>query len=292
MKTLSENESLAAGYATLYQGNSATGASPAPTRTLRESTTAIWPRSWGPINSPVRRRRRSSPPRARPSFCRRTRAGRIGLEHLPGPDHRRGADRHAGLAGRASTWVEPTPFAPTRGSRSSIGSIAHTGLHVTINSPLGGQLRSAKTSARARRGHPERPKRERQARRQRRRSAPARSSARPRSARTHQSARVPTSWARHSPPTRSSRPRRFISTTNLKDTCSGETTRRTASASSVNPRSEAELDRPRSSVANLAQKKSWNRSQNRSSRRRETCRRRRTPGCRTSECCQSSMILV
>jgi carbonic anhydrase/acetyltransferase-like protein (isoleucine patch superfamily) len=68
-KTLSENESLASGYVTLYQGQSATGANPAASPALTGINNGNLAATWEPIRSLDRRRRRSSRPRAHPNSC-------------------------------------------------------------------------------------------------------------------------------------------------------------------------------------------------------------------------------
>ena len=102
VKTLSENESLAAGYTTLYQGNSATGASPGASPLLtgdQQRRPGRGPRSqpaaWPALGFVRARQKRSR------IFVTASGAGRFGLEQLPGTHHRRCANRHAGTGGRA-----------------------------------------------------------------------------------------------------------------------------------------------------------------------------------------------
>ena len=105
------------------------------------STTATWPRFVGPTCNPARRRLRSSRPRAGPEFLS-PRQGLVGvqLSQFPGPDHRQESiiDMRAWQAahhlGRANA------IRADQGQPITIGSIAKTGRHVTINSPLGGTL--------------------------------------------------------------------------------------------------------------------------------------------------------
>ena len=100
-KTLSENESLAAGYITLYQGNSATGASPGASPTLTGINSGDLAAILGANQQPGPTSASFEPAKSAPEFLiAAPGASRVGLEQFSGPNYRRRADRHAGRAGR------------------------------------------------------------------------------------------------------------------------------------------------------------------------------------------------
>jgi carbonic anhydrase/acetyltransferase-like protein (isoleucine patch superfamily) len=139
-KTLSENQSLAAGYTTLYQGNSATGASPGANPVLSGVYNGDLATVLGAGYEPGPSSASFEPAATAPSFLtphqglqptplslfpgRITGEVKISMRIWQAAHHR----------GRANA------IRADQGQPITIGSIAHTGLHVTINSPLGGTL--------------------------------------------------------------------------------------------------------------------------------------------------------
>ena len=101
---------------------------------------AIWPRFSGQLQP--------GPPSASfetaktvPNSCRRARgSSHSSSSEFPGADYRRRALSTCGPCRLPCTWDEPTLIRADQGQPIMIGSIAHTGRHVTINSPLGGTL--------------------------------------------------------------------------------------------------------------------------------------------------------
>jgi carbonic anhydrase/acetyltransferase-like protein (isoleucine patch superfamily) len=139
-KTLAENESLASGYITLYQGNSATGASPGADPKRSGINNGNLSTILGAGQEPGTSLASFEPSSSSPAFttahqgltqailanfpARITGQVEIGMR----------AWQAAFRLGRASA------IRADQGQPIVIGSISHTGRHVTINSPLGGQL--------------------------------------------------------------------------------------------------------------------------------------------------------
>jgi carbonic anhydrase/acetyltransferase-like protein (isoleucine patch superfamily) len=140
VKMLSENESLAAGYITLYQGSSATGASPGASATVTGINNGDLATILGANQQPGPTSASFEPAKSAPKFlsphqglvasvlstfpARITGGVQIGMQAWQAAFH----------LGRANA------IRADQGQPIVIGSIAHTGSHVTINSPLGGQL--------------------------------------------------------------------------------------------------------------------------------------------------------
>jgi carbonic anhydrase/acetyltransferase-like protein (isoleucine patch superfamily) len=139
-QTLSENESLTVGYSQLYQGNSATGVStgfvPAVTGVNNGNLSTVL----GAGQEPGPPTASFEPSASAPHFLR-PRGGLIGAVLNTFPARLTGnveinmtARQTASHLGRANA------FRADQGQPITIGSIAKTGSHVTINSPLGGTL--------------------------------------------------------------------------------------------------------------------------------------------------------
>lgn len=140
VKTLSENESLAVGYTTLYQGNSATGASPGANPLLTGINNGDLAAILGAGQQPGPTSASFEPAKSAPEFLS-PRQGLIASVLSNFPARITGdvqidmqAKEAALRIGRANS------IRADQGQPIVIGSIAHTGSRVTINSPLGGQL--------------------------------------------------------------------------------------------------------------------------------------------------------
>ncbi len=138
--TLSENESLATGYTTLYQGSSATGASPGANPTLGGINNGNLAAILGANLDPGSSSASFETSKSGPQFLTPNQ-GLIGTVIRTFPGRITGKvviDMRAWQAalhmGRANA------IRGDQGAPITIGSIAHTGRHVTINSPLGGTL--------------------------------------------------------------------------------------------------------------------------------------------------------
>ncbi len=138
--TISENESLAAGYVTLYQGSSATGASPGANPTVTGINNGNLAAILGANLQPGPTSASFEPAKSGPEFVTQ-RQGLVGVQ-LPSFSSR--------LTGRVIINMKALQAAHRLGRANSIradqgqpitiGSRAKTGWHVTINSPLGGTL--------------------------------------------------------------------------------------------------------------------------------------------------------
>jgi carbonic anhydrase/acetyltransferase-like protein (isoleucine patch superfamily) len=138
--TLSENASLASGYTTLYQGSSATGASPGANPTLgginNGNLSTVLGANLDPGPSSASFEKSKSGPQfltphqgligtVIPTFPARITGNVIfDMRAFPAAEH----------LGRANS------IRGDQGAPIKIKSFAHTGQHVTINSPLGGTL--------------------------------------------------------------------------------------------------------------------------------------------------------
>jgi carbonic anhydrase/acetyltransferase-like protein (isoleucine patch superfamily) len=139
-KTLSENQSLAGGYTTLYQGNSATGASPgvdpAQSGVYNGDLSTILGAGYepGPASASF------EPAKTAPSFL----TPFLGLRQTPlslFPGRITGdAQINMRIWQAAHHLGRGNAIRADQGQPITIDSISHTGLHVTINSPLGGTL--------------------------------------------------------------------------------------------------------------------------------------------------------
>ncbi len=139
-KTLSENESLATGYAALYQNNSATGVSPGASPTVSGIDNGDLATILGANQQPGPTSASFEPARSAPQFVS-PRQGLVAsvLSNFParitgGVIVNMRAHDLAGKLGRANA------IRADQGQPITIGSIARTGSRVTINSPLGGTL--------------------------------------------------------------------------------------------------------------------------------------------------------
>ena len=138
--TLSENGLLAAGYATLYQGSSATGVNPGADRAITGIYNGNLAAILGANLQPGPGSARFEPARSGPEFLT-PQQGLVGVRLSNFPARITGrviinmrAWQAAHRLGRANA------FRADEGQPITIGSIARTGRHVTINSPLGGTL--------------------------------------------------------------------------------------------------------------------------------------------------------
>ena len=139
-KTLSENESLAAGYATLYQGNSATGVSPGASPTVSGIYNGDLAAILGASQQPGPTSASFEPARDAPEFLS-PRQGLVASVLSGFPARLTGGVQvdMRGLSGCALHGPCERHRAD-QGQPIVIASIARTGSRVTINSPLGGQL--------------------------------------------------------------------------------------------------------------------------------------------------------
>jgi carbonic anhydrase/acetyltransferase-like protein (isoleucine patch superfamily) len=138
--TLSENAALAAGYAQLYQGNSATGANPGASPTQTGINNGNLSAILGANLEPGPSSASFEPSKSGPEFLS-PHQGLIGtmLGNFPARitgkvEFNMKALEAAHHLGRANA------IRADQGQPIVIGSIARTGLRVTINSPLGGTL--------------------------------------------------------------------------------------------------------------------------------------------------------
>jgi carbonic anhydrase/acetyltransferase-like protein (isoleucine patch superfamily) len=138
--TLSENGSLAAGYTTLYQGNSATGASPGANPNITGINNGNLAAVMGANLQPGPTSASFEPAKTGPAFLS-PRLGLVGVQLSNFPARITGrvvidmkALQAAERLGRANA------FRADQGQPITIGSFARTGFRVTINSPLGGTL--------------------------------------------------------------------------------------------------------------------------------------------------------
>ncbi len=139
-KTLSENKSLAAGYTTLYQGNSATGASPGANPALSGIYSGDLAAILGASQQPGPTSASFEPAKSAPEFLS-PRQGLVASVLSNFPARITGGvqiDMPASLA--AARMGRANSIRADQGQPIAIGSIAHTGFRVTINSPLGGQI--------------------------------------------------------------------------------------------------------------------------------------------------------
>ena len=138
--TISENESLAAGYVTLYQGNSATGVSPGASPNITGINNGNLAAILGANLQPGPTSASFEPSKTGPEFVS-PRLGLVGVQLGNFP---------ARLTGRVVIDMQALDAAhrlgranairADQGQPITIGSIAKTGRHVSINSPLGGTL--------------------------------------------------------------------------------------------------------------------------------------------------------
>ena len=138
--TISENESLAAGYVTLYQGNSASGASPGASPSITGINNGILSAILGANLEPGPTSASFEPAKVGPEFVT-PRQGLVGVQL---------ANFRSRLTGRVIINMKALSAArhlgganairADQGQPITIGSIAKTGRHVSINSPLGGTL--------------------------------------------------------------------------------------------------------------------------------------------------------
>jgi carbonic anhydrase/acetyltransferase-like protein (isoleucine patch superfamily) len=138
--TISENESLAAGYVTLYQGSSATGASPGANPSLTGINNGDLAAILGASLQPGPTSASFEPSKTGPEFVS-PRLGLVGVQLASFPARLTGrviidmqALNAAHRIGRANA------IRADQGQPITIGSIDKTGWHVSINSPLGGTL--------------------------------------------------------------------------------------------------------------------------------------------------------
>jgi len=139
-KTLSENESLAAGYVKLYQGNSATGANPGASPLQSGIDNGNLSTILGANLDPGPASASFEPSQSAPEFLS-PHQGLLGAVLSTFPGRITGnvvikmrAWQAAFHLGRANA------IRADQGQPISIGSIDRTGPHVSINSPLGGQV--------------------------------------------------------------------------------------------------------------------------------------------------------
>jgi carbonic anhydrase/acetyltransferase-like protein (isoleucine patch superfamily) len=138
--TISENESLAAGYVTLYQGNSATGVSPGASPTITGINNGDLAAVLGANLQPGPTSASFEPAKIGPTFLS-PRLGSVGVQLSNFPARITGrvifnmtALQAAHHLGRANA------FRADQGQPITIDSIAKTEHRVTLNSPLGGTL--------------------------------------------------------------------------------------------------------------------------------------------------------
>src|SRR5262249_28213171 len=138
--TISQNEALAAGYVTLYQGNSATGVSPCARPTITGFNNGTLAAVQGAKLRPGPPTASFEPGKTGPQFTK-PRGGGVGVQLFNFPARITGgviinmkALNAAHHLGRANA------FRADQGQPITIDSIAKTGFRVTLNSPLGGTL--------------------------------------------------------------------------------------------------------------------------------------------------------
>jgi carbonic anhydrase/acetyltransferase-like protein (isoleucine patch superfamily) len=138
--TLSENESLATGYAQLYQGNSATGASPGANPTLGGINNGNLAAIRGANLQPGPSSASFEPAKSGPRF-RSPHRGLVGVQLGNFPARLTGNVEINMMAWQAAHHLgRANAIRADQGQPIAIDSIARTGFHVTINSPLGGTL--------------------------------------------------------------------------------------------------------------------------------------------------------
>jgi len=138
--TLSENESLATGYAQLYQGSSATGASPGANPTLGGINNGNLAAIRGANLDPGPSSASFETSKSGPQFLT-PHQGSIGTVLANFPARITGKVEINMRAHQAALHLgRANAIRADQGQPIVIGSIARTGLHVTINSPLGGTL--------------------------------------------------------------------------------------------------------------------------------------------------------
>ena len=146
-KTLSENESLATGYVTLYQGNSATGVSPGASPTVTGIYNGDLAAILGANQQPGPTSASFEPAKSAPEFLS-PRRGLVASVLSKFPARITGGVQIDMKAGQAAHRLgRANAIRADQGQPIVIGSIAHTGHRVTINSPLGGQLAIGQASA-------------------------------------------------------------------------------------------------------------------------------------------------
>jgi carbonic anhydrase/acetyltransferase-like protein (isoleucine patch superfamily) len=139
-KTLSENEALTIGYVNLYQGVSATGASPGASPTVSGVNNGNLAAILGSNQEPISSFLSSRPAEIAPQFLSPHR-GLIAAALSAYPARISGNVAIGMQAWQAALHMgRANAYRADQGQPIVIGSIAHTGPHVTINSPLGGQL--------------------------------------------------------------------------------------------------------------------------------------------------------
>jgi carbonic anhydrase/acetyltransferase-like protein (isoleucine patch superfamily) len=145
VKTLSENESLAAGYTTLYQGNSATGASPGADPNVSGIYNGDLAAILGANQQPGPSSASFEPAKSAPEFLSPHR-GLVASVLSTFPARITGNVQIDMQAWQAAFHLgRANAIRADQGQPIVIGSIAHTGPHVTINSPLGGQITIGKS---------------------------------------------------------------------------------------------------------------------------------------------------
>jgi carbonic anhydrase/acetyltransferase-like protein (isoleucine patch superfamily) len=138
--TLSENESLATGYSQLYQGNSATGASPGANPTLGGINNGNLAAILGANLQPGPSSAAFEPSKSGPRFLT-PHQGLVGVQLSNFPARLTGnVEIHMRARQAAHHLGRANAIRADQGQPIVIGSIARTGFHVTINSPLGGTL--------------------------------------------------------------------------------------------------------------------------------------------------------
>ncbi len=139
-KTLSQNQSLAAGYTALYQGSSATGASPGANPVVSGVYNGDLATVLGAGYEPGPSSASFEPAETAPSFL----TPRQGLQPTPlslFPGRITGEVKISMRIWQAAHHLgRANAIRADEGQPIAIGSIAHTGQHVTINSPGGGTL--------------------------------------------------------------------------------------------------------------------------------------------------------
>jgi carbonic anhydrase/acetyltransferase-like protein (isoleucine patch superfamily) len=143
-KTLSQNQSLATGYSQLFQGSSATGANPGANPTLGGINNGNLANVSGIGQEPGPASASFEPSKSAPQFLS-PQQGLVGVLVNTFPGRMTG---QVAVSMRVSELAQALGRANAiradQGQPITIGSIDHTGFHVTINSPLGGTLKIGK----------------------------------------------------------------------------------------------------------------------------------------------------
>jgi carbonic anhydrase/acetyltransferase-like protein (isoleucine patch superfamily) len=140
-RTLSENGALAAGYAQLYQGNSATGSSPGANPGLGGLFNGNLAAVLGVGQEPGPSSASFEPSKSAPEFLSPHR-GLVGAQLSNFPARMTGKVEVRMMASQAAHHLgRANAIRADEGQPIAIDSIARTGLRVTINSPLGGTLK-------------------------------------------------------------------------------------------------------------------------------------------------------